>query len=139
MFTKIEHKTIEKLEKLHAEGEISGTELILLLTISRHGWGQAGNRNPCLKSIKDLAKIVGRSERQVRRSLAKLKKLKFIDYIYRIRKDGRIITTKSKKIALGRQAGNYVERMYFILREPGIGTNIKLDNPPQRKKTILKK
>lgn len=126
MFTKISHKLIERLEKLHAEGQISGTELILLLTISRHSWGQADNRNPCLKSSRDLAKIVGRSERQVKRALAQLREHNLIDSIYRIQSNHKVTITRSSKVADKRMLRGRPASSHFILKDPGIGTNVKL-------------
>lgn len=128
MWTKIEHNTIENLEKHFKEYELSGTEMILLLTISRFGWGQDGNRNPCTKSPVALAEILGRSVRQIKRSMEKLKSHGLIDIIYRTQCGGNIKTTINKSTAWNRLQKERPLSVQTILKDPGIGTNIKVKN-----------
>lgn len=128
MWTKIEHTTIEELEKHFKEYELSGTELMLLLTISRFGWGQDGKRNPCTKSPANLAEMLGRSTRQIKRSMEKLKAHGFIDIIYRTQCGGTTKTTINKDTAWKRLQKERPLSVQTMLKEPGIGTNIKVKN-----------
>ena len=126
MWTKLEHTAIEELEKCFKEYQLGGSEIMLLLTISRFSWGQDGNRNPCLKSTADLGEILNRSPRQIKRSLEKLKEQGWLDNIYRTQCGGKVKTTTNKDTAWKRLKKERPLATQTILKHPGIGTNVKV-------------
>ena len=130
MFTKVNHDAIKRMEELQSQGKLTGCDALLILTISRFSWGDGKEKNPCKKSIQQLAEISGRSVVQMRRSIAKLVELKFIKQVYRTNKNGKKRTTISKSQGSKRRKKEKVLRSYYVLTDCGVqcGINVKQKN-----------
>lgn len=129
MFTKIDHKFIKRLEELVRTGKLTtANEIVLLLTISRFGWGKAEKRNPCKKSIKSLTQLLGCSESSIKRALRKLNETNLIDRHYRTRIPGETekTTTRWPTVEARLKNGAKQLRSYYYLRDKGIIVNVKI-------------
>ncbi len=138
MFTKISHKSIQKLEKLCREGTLkTATEIMLVLTISRFGWGKDGNRNPCKKSIKSMAELLGCSESSVKRALRKLRDVKLVGFQYRTRSmgDNERTTSSWDKAQAQLKRGSKQLRSFYYLKEKGITTAVQIHRTDQHTRT----
>ena len=127
MYTKISHKTILQLGKLQGtKDKMSACDHILLLIISVFSWGKEKNRNPCKKSVRQLADLSNSSETQIRRSLTRLIQLKYIKQVYRTKKNGKVRSTTNKIKGMKRRKKEKILRSYYILSGSGIEVSINL-------------
>jgi len=128
MWTKLEHKTIESLEALYRKKKIGGTEIMLLLTLSRFSWGTGKNRNPCTKKLRQIAEMLGKSESSLRRNMRCLQRAGIINQLYRTCKESEDIkTTFLEDRAHQRvKAGAKQLWSFFQLKWDGISTNVKV-------------
>ncbi len=118
MFTKVSHKTIEKLERLTKDKTLStANEVVLYFTISRYGWTTKNATNPCMKSVQDLADLLGCSISSIKRSLKILREAGLVDCQYRTRAMGDdALTTTNWNIAQARmkRGAKQLRNYYFI-------------------------
>ena len=126
--------TIDFLAEKHKEGAISGTEIMLILVISKYTWWEEGKQNPCMKSSTSLAKTLGRSEAQIKRSLVRLKKAGIIFFNYRTQVGKKIRTTTKERVALKRQRRERTLRTQYLFDTKNIEINKKKNNKKNIKK-----
>ena len=91
------------MENLQLKKKIETSDVGILLTLTRFAFSKKGKRNPCMKTPAQLAEMLGKSERTIRRALKRLGDASLIITVYRTKKMGEDIKiTRNKNKAMHR-------------------------------------
>lgn len=106
MFVQITFEEIETIQELYKAKVIDGCEVMLIMTVARYAWRKghkSKGRNPCMKSLPAMGRMLGRSESTMKRAVRRLEKENVLRQIYMTRKKGKdMMGTTSHKKALSR-------------------------------------
>jgi len=127
MFIKITHTTVDKLAALTKEKKLSrGLDIIVLLIIAKHSWGDGEKPNPCVLMASEIAESLGCSTSSVKRALRFLRDAGVIQFLYRTKakREQPLATTDEDKAYKRAMRGARTLRNYYRITDRGIGTMV---------------
>ncbi len=134
----------ELTNKAMSESKLGKLELLILLRIVSFSWSSNGIQNHCKKPLVVLMKEFQRSRQTIERSLKELRRLGFIEHIYRVEKRGKITLTPNWKRARMLVAqGAKMKSAFYQVTAPGLGTKanstqIKVKKPNMKSRKLVR-